>query len=318
VLAALAAAGGAEPGRVQYELAWACRRDGDEPAALAAFAQCLAATTDAELAGEARLHLGEAALAGTGLAAARPLFEAVTGSHRGRALYRLGFAELEAAGQDAAQLAQARGRFDAIAAIEGEQLVPEALFLGAECSHRLGDPRGVVARAERLLAGAAEHARADLARLLLGGAAVELGDAERAVPALERFLRGAAAAGTDQLRGLLALGRARLLRGEHARAEENLRKVTAASDGPLAAEAQFRIGECRRAAGDLPGAAEAFLELPILYGHQEWVRQGLLQAGLVYEQLQQPEKAARVFRELVERHADSPEAATAAEHLGGR
>ena len=79
-------------------------------------------------------------------------------------------------------------------------------------------------------------------------------------------------------------------------------------EGELAAEAQFRLGENRALRGDLRGAADAFVKLPILYAHPTWVRKGLLQAGRTYEQLGQPDKAQRFFRELQEKHAGSDEA----------
>ena len=112
--------------RVAYELAWACRRDGDEAAALEAFERCAAASQDEELTGESRLHLGIAVLERDGVDAARPLLLAVQGSHQGRALYRLGFAEFEAAGEDVDKLRLARERFDAIAGSVDEPLTGEA------------------------------------------------------------------------------------------------------------------------------------------------------------------------------------------------
>ena len=303
--------------RVQYELGWACRRDNDEAAALAAFAK-VAESADPELAGEANLHLGVAALDKKDLAAARPLLSKVQGSHRGRALYRLGFAEFEAAGTDVQKLAAARDLFAEIAAIPGEALVGEALYFGGECCHRLGDQRGAVQRLKQLLQVDGKHARADRARLLLGECAVTTGDGDLAAATLEEFLRGKDHEAADQARAQLWLGRARMLRNEHDKAEASLQKVTELSDGPLAAEAQFRIGENRVARGDLSGAADAFVKLPILYAHVEWVRRGLLQAGLVYEKLKQPEKAERFFRELVDKHTPSDEATTAKQHLRDR
>jgi TolA-binding protein len=315
-LAALAKTGGVERmDRVHYELAWACRRDGDEAAALAAFRQVAEGSADPELAGEARLHVGVAALEQKDLAGARKSLEAVQGSHRGRALYRLAFAELEAAGTDAKALATARDRFAAVAALPGEALAGEARYLGAECCHRLGDPRGAVERLQPLLQQEPQHARADRARLLLGECAVALGDGAVAVPPLEQFLRGRDHERADVARANLMLGRARALRREHDAAEACYVKVTELSDGPLAAEAQFRIGENRVERGDLRGAADAFVKLPILYAHPEWVRMGLLQAGIVYEKLQQPDKAQRFFRELAEKHAGSAEAKVANERL---
>lgn len=315
-LTALAKTGGyARADRVLYELAWACRRGGDEAAALSTFRQLvLLADADGELVSEAKLHLGLAALEQQDLAAATPLLEAVQGAHRGKALYRLGFAEFAAAGADAGTLTRARDRFGAVAALPAEELAPEALFCGAECCHRLGDERAAVDKLRQLLQQAPAHARADRARLLLGECAVQSGQGDIAVPALEQFLRAGKPERADQARANLWLGRARQLRQEHAAAEACFVKVTELSDGPLAAEAQFRIGESRERRGDVLGAADAYVKLPILYAHAEWVRRGLLHAGLAYEQLQQPDKAARFFRELVDQHAGSEEAKVAARH----
>lgn len=301
--------------RVCYELAWAQRRAGDEAAALQSFAQVAATTQDVELGGEARLHLGTAALAQNDLGAARASLVGVVGSHRGTALYRLAFAEFDGAGGDLQRLAAARDLCDEIVALPGEALVGEALYLGGECCHHLHDARGASERLQRLLEGAPDHARAPLAQLRLGECAVQLGDGALAVPPLERFLRGDGVSQPDQARAHLWLGRARMLRGEHDKAEQSLQRVTELSDTAVAAEAQFRIGESRLERDDLPGAADAFVKLPILYGHAEWVRRGLLQAGLVYERMQQPDKAQRFFRELLQGHADSAEAKTAREHL---
>ncbi len=119
----------------------------------------------------------------------------------------------------------------------------------------------------------------------------------------------------EAARGHLALGKARSLRGEYARAEQSYQQVTTLSEGPLGAEAQFLIGEARQKGGNLQGAADAFVKLPILYAHAEWVRKGLLQAGIVYQQLRQPEKAKRFFEELQNKYPQSAEAAAAKSRL---
>ena len=93
------------------------------------------------------------------------------------------------------------------------------------------------------------------------------------------------------------------------------------SEGELAAEAQFRLGEVRRERGDVEGAVEAFQTLAFLYGHDEWVAKGLLQVGLCYEELQQPSKATKFFRELTEKYPKSEasdQARSRLEKLGGR
>jgi TolA-binding protein len=59
------------------------------------------------------------------------------------------------------------------------------------------------------------------------------------------------------------------------------------------------------------------VKLPILYAHEEWVRRGLLQSGLVYEQLRQPQKARRFYEELLKRFPGSPEGQEAQSRLRG-
>ena len=310
----LSAGGGARKDRTAYELAWAARKAGDEPAALAAFALS-AASSDVEIAGESKLHLGMAALDKRDLAAARSVLDAVQGSYRGRALYRLAFAEFEAAGAAKEQLAAARDRFVAVAAIEGEALASEARYMTAQCCHRLGDDRGAVAACQQLLQADKKHERAAAARLLLGECALSVGDHALVVEALEPFIRAKDRDRADLARAHLWLGRARLQRNDYVAAEAALIKVTELSDGPLAAEAQFRIGEGRMQQNDLRGAADAFVKLPILYADPNWVRAGLLQAGLCYERLDQGDKAQRFFRELLEKHEGSSEAKSAREHV---
>jgi TolA-binding protein len=309
----LAAGGGARPDRVAYELGWAARQAGDEPAALAAFRRA-SESPEVELAGEAKLHLGLAALEQKDLTAATAWLSAVQGSQRGRALYRLGFACFEAAGDEVARLQQAREHFAAVVGIDGEALVGEARYMLGECSRRLGDHAGAIAALQPLLQLAPPHPRAERARLVLGECALAIGDDATVVATLQPLLQ-ASLERADAARVQLWLGRARARRGEHEAAEAALAKATELSDGALAAEAQFRLGEGREARGDLRGACDAYVKLPILYADPTWVPAGLLQAGLCYERLQQPDKAQRFFRELVEKHPNHPAAATARQHL---
>jgi len=320
--------GYAERDRVLYELAWACRRGGDEAAALQAFAKVAEVSEDVELAGEAHLFCGTSALEADepDLAAARAHLEAVGGSHRKQALYRLAFAEFERAGDaDRELLASARDRCGVIVAIDGAELRGEALFLGAECCRRLGDAPGALQRATTLLQEEPEHERAPRARLLVGECALLGKQPDAAIAPLQRFLREhdaeagdaarADAARADAARANLWLGKARLAQRQHEAAEQCFTRVTRLSEGELAAEAQFRLGESRRERGDLDGAADAFVKLPILYGHAQWVRRGLLEAGRTYRQLKQPQKAQRFFQELVDKHPDSAEAKAASSQL---
>lgn len=332
VLSQLASNGGyAEPDRVLYELAWAARRDGDEPAALTNFRLVATSSRDVELAGESSLFVGTALLAGEqpNLQEASKWLRKVDGSHRKQALYRLGFAQFEAAGKtkdanaNKQLLGKARDHFAAITALEGEDLLGEALYLGAEACRRLGDYKGAVKRGKRLLRELPQHERAARTRLVCGESSLLSGEPNDAIAPLEQFLREhdekqSDVARADAARANLWLGKARLQRRQYPLAEKCFVKVTELSDGSLAAEAQFRLGESRAQRKDLNGAADAFVKLPILYGDANWVRRGLLQSGLIYLQLKQPAKAKQFFTELVEKHQGTDEAKSAATQLQNR
>ncbi|MEZ5965069.1 MAG: tetratricopeptide repeat protein [Planctomycetota bacterium] len=305
VLAALAGdGGGPNPDRTAYELAWACRKSGDEKAALAAFADVLRTTKDEELAGESALHLGEALLGEGNTEAARPLLLGVRGKHRARALYRAAFADLET------QPARAQTTF---AQILDEKLTgtfaDDATFLVGEASQRAGDQTEAARRFAGALQALPDHERAQAARVRGGEAAVCAERPGDAVAWLEEFLRRDEATAGEVLqraRAQLWLGRARAARSEWKAAQAAFQRVTELTETELAAEAQFRLGEARRGGGDLEGAVDAFVKLSILYGHAEWVQRGLYEAGCCYRELGQAQKAERFFAELAQRFPDSP------------
>jgi TolA-binding protein len=302
--------------RAWYELAWACRRQGDEPAALAAFAKVADASQDADLAGEARLHLGTALLADD-VAKARELLAQVGGQHRARALYRLGFSWFEK--NEHARALQPFDEMLALAAagtLTDGTLIGEARFFAGECRLALGEHALAAEHYRALLAAAADHERAPAARLHLGRCALELGRPEEAIDVLAQHLAGAEQApAADRARAHLWLGQARLAAGQHERAEQELVAATRLSEGEVAAQAQFCIGEARRARDDLEGAVDAYVKLSVLYAHEQWVQRGLLEAARCYEKLEQIDKAQRFFAELVERFPDAPATKEAREAL---
>ncbi len=300
------------PDRCFYELAWVCRKLKDEPAALACFAKVVELSKDAELSGEAKLHLGEAAMAANKHKEARDHFVGITGSFRARGLYRCGFAEIALK-----KPAQAIAAFEKICAMgPGETLHFEARFMAAEQQMETGQHGRAFAHLQALLKGAPDHERAQRARLYTGECAVREKQAAVAVAYLTEFLRQHSSASdgsakdrkVEGARAQLWLGRARSDRGEHQKAEDCFVAVTSLSDGELAAEAQFRIGSVREAKGDRNGAVDAYVKLSILYAHEPWVPRALLQAGRCYQKLNEPSKAKKFFGELKKRFPNSNEA----------
>ena len=312
----------AKRARVFYEAGWAARRAKDEQAALAAFAKVVefGGKSDADLIGEARLHLGVAALEADRRDAALQQFAAVTGKYRPQALYRAGFSLLED------EPTRAKEPLLELVGLGPDQpLYYEALFLVGEAESAEGNHRGAVGRYRELLRKAPDHERVALAQLHLGRSAVETEQYDVAISALSEFL---AAPEPDQpnenepsetreveaaqrAKALLWRGRAHAGRKDHERAEADFADVLQRTESVLAAEAQFRIGASRRARGEVAAAAEAFVKLPIFYADGEWVRRGLYEAGSCYRELDQPSKAAKLWRELIERFPKSAEAAAA-------
>jgi TolA-binding protein len=315
VFAELAAANGADAfprqDELYYEWAWASRRDGDEAAALDAFEQVAATSNDAERRGEAQLHLGLAALEQGDAARGRQLLLEVTGRHRAQARYRAAFSWLEDGEPDRALPLLT----EILGAGTAEPLYCEALFVAGECELELERYGAAAEHYAKLLEQAPEHERAPLARLHGGRALLHEQRAGEAAGLLEEYLQRGGGAPVERAEAQLTLGRAREQREELDRAEAAYAAVTHLSEGELAAEAQFRIGEVRRAKGDLDGAVDAFVKLAILYAHEDWVRRALLGAGTTYLQLEQPGKAEKFLRELIERFPESAEAGAAREQL---
>lgn len=307
-LEALLEDGGVQrPDLLLYELGWAAKRAGATERAREAFAEVADTKgADAELADESRVRAAEIDLEADERERARTLLLKVEHPRQvGRARYLVGQSWLADG-----DLQRARAAFDAVVALgEDEPLFTDALYAAGETAQRAGDHAAAVERLERMIAAAPGHASALRARLLLGESLVREGRSADAVGQLEAFLAGAdGEESAVRARGHLWLGRALAARDQHASAEAAYAKATELSEGEIAAEASYRIGEVRREAGDLAGAAEAFVRVSILFAHDEWVPKGLLEAGRAFEQLGQHEKALRLWTELVERYAKSAEA----------
>ena len=300
------------PDRAFYELAWACRRLKDQPAALAAFGRVAAISKDPDLAGEANLHLGQAALDAKDTERARGLFAKVAGRYEPQALYRAGFSLLEE-GKNTAALPL----FERILGFgpKRSKLYDEAQFLAGECRYREQRYKAAAANYRKLLERSPDHDRAQVARLHLGECAARTKDAAAAIAVLDELLRRGIEGKAENARALLWLGKAHLARHEYGPAEAAFAKVPKLSTGPLAAEAQFRIGESRVARGKPDDAVGAFLKLSLLYADKQWVSRGLLETGRCYAAMGQPAKAKKFFAELLDKHANSSFASEARAEL---
>jgi tol-pal system protein YbgF len=83
----------------------------------------------------------------------------------------------------------------------------------------------------------------------------------------------------------------------------------------LADNAQFWIGECHYARGDVPRALEAFSATVERYPDGNKVPDALLKAGKCLESLDRPETARETYRQLIESFPNAAAAAIARERL---
>jgi TolA-binding protein len=87
------------------------------------------------------------------------------------------------------------------------------------------------------------------------------------------------------------------------------------SAGPVAARAQFQIGECHFALKQYEDAVRELLKVDVLYAYPEWSAAALYEAGRCLVALGRPSEARRQFMQLRERFPTSPWAERAAREL---
>jgi TolA-binding protein len=192
----------------------------------------------------------------------------------------------------------------------------EARFLHAEAALQLGD---AVAAESGFAALLAEPARPEvpqgfrrLVRLEQIRCWVALKRWKDVIPAVQT-LRGELTADDPAIAELdFALGQAHMGLGRLEDARKTFQGVIdARRTGELAARAQLMRGESYFHEDRLREALREFLQVDILYEAPRWQAAALLEAGKVYERLDQWADAAETYNRLVARFPKDPDAQTA-------
>jgi len=238
-----------------------------------------------------------------------------------RSLLGLGFIAFE---QKA--FAEARGHFDAVVASGHAELMPRALFQGARSWMLSAGETQAVERFQRFLDEYPGHEHTEEALLRLGESLHQLQRYADATAVLDRMVRDFPD-GDLRHEGLFARGFARQFLDRFPEAIADFRRVVAETQAPVAARAQYHIGECFVDQGEHRPAAREFLTVVANFDfegdgpgadvYQNWVRRGLLAAGLAYETAGDTAGAKAQYRDLVRRFADSDEGKAASERLAG-
>jgi TolA-binding protein len=119
--------------------------------------------------------------------------------------------------------------------------------------------------------------------------------------------------------GLFALGFALQYQDDHEGAVAAYRNVVAGTQAPVAARAQYHIGECFEDQGKHREAAREFLTVAANFDFdgpwRDWVRRAILAAGLAYAAAGDREAATAQFEDLVKRFPGADEGKAAAAKL---
>jgi TolA-binding protein len=91
--------------------------------------------------------------------------------------------------------------------------------------------------------------------------------------------------------------------------------IDARKNGDLAARAQFMRGETYFHNKNYDEARREFFKVDALFNAPTWQAAALLEAGKVYERLDQWDAAAEIYKKLREKFPGDPNAATAAQRL---
>ena len=210
---------------------------------------------------------------------------------------------------------EAAVRFDRLAQDHPKSpLRGEALFQAGHGLQQTGKASEALARFQALVQEYPHHQLNGQARVRAGECCLAL---EKWADALRWFTVARQGGVEEADRPVLdhGLGVAFQMTGRPDSAVQAFQRVTDSFEGALAAECQFRIGQCLAARNDREGAVGAYLKVSILYDQPTWGSRGLFEAGVLCQDAGQTARARRLFREVVQDHPDSPWAAASRDRL---
>ena len=297
----------------------------DAEAMEAAYRKLLAEYPDSPLARDAMLELGQHLFNRKAYPEARKWLEAARvarppdGSAPGdaapRAVLGLGFlAFQEGRFEDAEKLLDEAAR-DGTGA-----LAPRALFQAGRAAMRLGKFEEAAARFRKIADGMKETAGPlhEESLLRLSECLHQERKYAEALRAADRLL-AEHPEGALRHDAMFARGFALQFSGDRGGAVEAYRAVVLGTRAPVAARAQYHIGECLVEDGKHLEAAREFTTAVANFDfdgeYAEWVRRALLGAGLAYGSAGDRAAAEAQYKELVERFPSTDEARAASERL---
>lgn len=315
-LAALAVDPGTVSDEVLYDLAWSQQSAKDPSAAEATYRKLISDYSRSKLVHPARSELAELLFARQQYPEAAKLLEQVIADKEGPAktvavaLYRLG-STYEKLGQTdkAARMFEEFGRKHADDELAGWARYQAGVNFARE--QKLEEARKQL---EAALKGSPKAELESVATLKLAEVVAQSGDLDGSRKLYERFLEKWP---KDRFapQAMFGIGWAKEQAKQYTEARAWYEKVVAATNSPVAARAQFQIGETFFAQGKYEEAVAALLAVADVYAYPEWAARATLEAGRAFEQLKQPQQARQQYELVVQKYKQSAEAALAAKRL---
>lgn len=300
--------------KVLYELGWARKLEGKAQAAAAAFAQLAQQHADSPLAAESHFHVGEAAYAAGDFKAAAVAYHAsmqkAGATDLGeKAAHKLAWAYYRQDKFDDAQKTFAYQR----ATWPAGALDSDAAFLEGECLYKLGKFAEAIAALEAVKAPTGK----DFGVLTLLRKGQALGQLKQWQKSLET-LAAAAQQHPDSAYLpdiLFEQGMAQKQLGKTAEAAKLFEQVVGKTSAPIAARAQFMIGEIEFEQKKHADAVKSFFKVIYGYSAPEWQANAAYEAARCFEVLGKVDQAVKQYQELIEKFPTSDKASLAQQRL---
>jgi len=315
-LASLAADKKTVSDAVLYDLAWALRETKDSAGSIAAYRRLLAEYPDSRLAPAARVELADWLYEDRQYEPASKLLEQAIADKRTdtkaatAARYRLGQCY-----EKLGQADKAAAVFMALAGQGADAAVAAASLYQAGVAYAgLGRTDEAEAALAQMLAKYPKDERASAAMLKLGEVQAQGGKHNEARQTYTQFLAAYPQSEFVYL-AQFGIGWSAENQRKYDEARTWYKKVIDGHSGPVAARAQFQIGETYFAEGQYEKAAAALLAVEDVYAYPEWSARALLEAGRAFEQMKQKELARKQYATVISKYKDRPEAALAEKQL---
>ncbi len=316
----------ADADKVRYELAWALKAQGDDPAAAEVFGELARQTPDSALVPESLYHVAEALYAKKDYEQAAVKYLDVEKKVKElakqgkvtadqarelgeKAIHKLGWTAYR---RDQFEKAEQDFRYQLLTYPKGA-LTGDARFMQAESLFQLKKYQEAL-DAYKQVGKPSSDQFAALAALHAAQAANQLKRYAEAEKLVEGF------AGKFPKSELIPQALY-----EQSWALQNLDKpqealklyeeVTAKTNAEVAARARFMIGEIKFGAKDHKAAVADFFKVAYGYGYPKWQSNALFEAARCLEVLRKKDQAAKLYQEIVEKYADSDQAAEARQRL---